>query len=75
MMRWYRALPALLCLLGAAPAPAEAARRLTLPNELRVVAQSSLSTDIVAIDLLLDVVLLRNPNGSRLVDCSYLPVQ
>jgi zinc protease len=55
MMRWYRALPALLCLLACAVAPAEAARRTTLPNELRVVAQSSLSTDIVAIDLLLNV--------------------
>jgi zinc protease len=61
MMKCYRALPALLCLLATAPAPAEAARRLTLPNDLRVVAQSSLSTDIVAIDLLLDVSALDEP--------------
>jgi zinc protease len=69
-MSWRRALlalplPALLCLLACAPAPAETARRLTLPNDLRVVVQSSRSTDIVAIDLLLDISALDEPRDRQ----------
>jgi predicted Zn-dependent peptidase len=44
-----------LLLLGGSAASAESAKRLRLPNGLRVVLKPSMATDVVAIELLLDI--------------------
>jgi predicted Zn-dependent peptidase len=54
-MKSLRFLPLLALLAITTSASAEGAKRLTLPNGLRVVVKSNWATEIVAIDLLLDV--------------------
>ena len=54
MTRWL-VLPLLLLTGAPNPASAAPAQRFTLPNGLRVVLKSNWSTDVVAIELLLDV--------------------
>jgi predicted Zn-dependent peptidase len=61
MTRWPLAALALILLAG--PAEADRAKRLTLPNGLRVVLKPNWSTDVVAIDLLLDVPAQDEPEG------------
>ncbi len=56
---------AMALLLLVAPAQAERAKRLTLPNGLRVVLKPSSTTDIVAIELLLEVPAEDEPMGSQ----------
>jgi len=57
----------LLCLLVACPARScfAAARRITLPNELRLVVRPDWSTEVVAIEILLDISALDEPPGQE----------
>ncbi len=54
MIRWLL-LPLLLLTVGPPSASAALPKRVTLPNGLRVVLRSNWSTDVVAIELLLDI--------------------
>ncbi len=62
MKRLWLAAAALL-LLSAPHAAAGAAKRLTLPNGMRVIVSPTWSTEVVAIELLLDVSALDEPSG------------
>ena len=62
-MRWRCFATMLILLLAAPPALAESAKRLTLPNGLRTILKSNWSTEVVSIELLLDISASDEPPG------------